>query len=57
MAAFYSAQVVTLLMDMAIMFLLVTIFRWNDRLVKLIVQVVVTVANYVLSKIVVFRKQ
>lgn len=57
MAAFYSARVVTLLMDMAIMFLLVTIFRWNDKLVKLIVQVVVTVTNYVLSKIVVFRKQ
>lgn len=57
MAAFYSARVVTLLMDMAIMFLLVTVFRWNDKVVKLIVQVVVTVANYVLSKVLVFRKR
>lgn len=55
-AAFYSARVVTLLMDMAIMFLLVTVFKWNDKIVKLIVQVVVTVVNYLLSKILVFRK-
>lgn len=56
-AAFYSARVVTLLMDMAIMFLLVTVFNWNDKIVKLIVQVVVIVANYVLSKTLVFRKR
>lgn len=55
--AFYMARVVTLLMDMALMFVLVTIFHWNDKIVKLIVQVVVTVANYVLSKMLVFREK
>lgn len=55
--AFYSARVATLLMDMAIMFLLVTVFNCNDKIVKLIVQVVVTIVNYVLSKILVFRKK
>lgn len=57
MVAFYSARVVTLLMDMVIMFLLVTVCQWNDKAVKLIVQVVVTAVNYVLSKLLVFRKQ
>lgn len=56
-AAFYSARIATLLMDMAIMFLLVTVFSWNDKIVKLIVQVIVTVVNYFLSKILVFSKK
>ena len=35
---------------------MVTLFGWNDKIAKLIVQVIVTVANYVLSKFIVFRK-
>jgi len=54
--AFVAGRVSTLLMDMAIMFLLVTVLHGNDKIVKLIVQVVVTVANYVISKIFVFNK-
>lgn len=54
--AFVSSRVATLLMDMAIMFLCVTILKWNDKVAKLIVQVVVTIANYILSKIFVFKK-
>lgn len=55
-AAFYGSRVTTLLMDMGCMFLMVTLFGWNDKIAKLIVQVIVTVANYVLSKFIVFRK-
>lgn len=55
-AAFYGARVATLLMDMACMFLMVTLAGLNDKIAKLVVQVVVTVANYVLSKFLVFRK-
>lgn len=54
--AFVAGRVSTLLMDMAIMFLLVTVLHGNDKIAKLIVQVVVTVANYVISKIFVFNK-
>ena len=53
---FYAARVGTLLMDMGIMFLGVTVLKFNDKLMKLIVQVVVTVANYVFSKLLVFKK-
>ena len=54
--AFYGSRVTTLLMDMGCMFLMVTLLGWNDKIAKLIVQVIVTVANYVLSKFIVFRK-
>ena len=57
MAAFYSSRLLTLFMDMAIMFIMVTLCRVNDKLSKLVVQVVVTVANYVFSKIFVFRRE
>ena len=53
---FYLARVGTLLMDMGIMFVGVTLLKGNDKIVKLIVQVVVTVANYIFSKLLVFRK-
>lgn len=55
-AKFYGSRITTLLMDMACMFLLVTALGISDKIAKLIVQVIVTVANYVLSKFIVFRK-
>ena len=54
--AFYASRLSTLLMDMGLMFLMVTILGWDDKTAKLIVQVVVTIANYVISKFFVFKK-
>lgn len=53
--AFYSSRLLTLFMDMAIMFVMVTLCSVNDKLAKLVVQVVVTVANYIFSKLFVFH--
>lgn len=53
---FVSARILTLLMDMLIMFFTVTILYMNDKIAKLIVQVVVTIMNYLFSKIFVFKK-
>ncbi len=52
---FYASRVVTLLMDMACMFLLVTLMGMNDKIAKLVAQVIVTVGNYILSKFLVFK--
>lgn len=52
---FYISRISTLLMDMAIMFILVTLLHENDKIAKLIVQVIVTVANYIFSKCFVFK--
>ena len=54
-AAFVAARIGSLLMDMGIMFLLVTVLGANDKIAKIVVQVVVTIANYVFSKLFVFR--
>ena len=54
---FYFSRVSTLLMDMAIMFIGVTVLSFDDKIMKLVVQVVVMVANYIFSKIFVFAKE
>ncbi|HBZ02417.1 MAG TPA: GtrA family protein [Lachnospiraceae bacterium] len=56
-AKFYLARVGTLLMDMGIMFVGVTLLGFNDKFVKLFVQVVVTIANYIFSKLFVFKSK
>lgn len=53
--AFYSARLLTLLMDMILMFIMVTQCSVNDKFAKMIVQVVVTVVNYIVSKMFVFN--
>ena len=55
-SSFVGARVLTLLLDMLIMFVMVTTLGINDKISKLVVQVVVTILNYVFSKIFVFKK-
>ena len=55
LATFVGARVATLLMDMFCMFLMVTCLGINDKIAKIIVQVIVTVANYIFSKLWVFH--
>ncbi len=56
-ATFCTSRVLTLLMDMAIMFLFVTLLKGSDTIGKLISQVVVTILNYIFSKLFVFGKK
>ena len=56
-SAFVGARIVTLLMDMFCMFIMVTCMGLSDKIAKLMVQIIVIVANYVFSKIFVFRKK
>lgn len=53
---FVSARVSTLILDMLVMFIGVSLFYFNDKIVKLISQVLVIIGNYILSKIIVFKK-
>ena len=57
MLTFYGARIVTLLLDMGLMYLFCTRMGFDPRFAKLGVKVVVTVANYLFSKFVVFRKK
>lgn len=53
---FVLARVITLVMDMIIMWLGVTVLHLNDKIIKLISQVVIIVSNYIFSKLFVFNK-
>ena len=55
MIKFYSSRLTTLFLDMLIMFILVTKLEFNDKIIKIIVQVIIIVLNYILSKILVFK--
>ena len=55
-ASFYFCRVGTLLMDMALMFFGVTLLHFNDKLVKIFIQIVVTIANYIISKFFIFKR-
>lgn len=55
--SFVSARIVTLLMDMLIMGISVSILGLNDKIMKIISQVVVIVSNYIFSKLFVFKKR
>lgn len=54
--SFVGARLITLFMDMIIMYIGVSVLHGNDKILKLISQVIVIVSNYLFSKIFVFRK-
>lgn len=56
-STFFMGRIGTLLLDMGIMFLLVTVLCMNDKIAKLIAQAAVTVCNYLYSKLLVFRNK
>lgn len=55
--AFLSSRVVTLLLDMGTMFVLSTLLHINYNFSKIVAMVLVTVGNYVISKVFVFKKK
>lgn len=59
--AFVSARLFTLFLEMLIMFVFVTLVKLNSNLWvviwSLVAQIVVIVVNYVLSKLVIFKKE
>lgn len=54
--SFVLSRILTLLLDMGMMFVLTAPLKINDKISKLIVQVVITIANYIIGKFLVFKK-
>lgn len=52
---FYISRIATLLIDMSLMFVFVTLLHFNDTITKLIVQFIIIVLNYIFSRIFVFK--
>ena len=57
LSSFVGSRLVTLFMDMIIMLIGVTILKGNDKIIKIISQIIVIVSNYLFSKIFVFKKK
>lgn len=53
---FYSSRLTTLFLDMLFMYIFVTKLQFSDKIIKIIVQVIIIILNYILSKILVFNK-
>lgn len=56
MGSFFGGRVFTLVVEEVILAVFITWLGWNSMAVKLAAQVVVIVLNYVISKLIVFRK-
>lgn len=54
---FYSSRLSTLFIDIILMFIFVTILKLNDKIIKLIVSIIIIILNYILSKLIVFKKR
>ena len=54
---FFGCRLATGLLDLAIMYVSVDILAWNSTLMKCISNVIVIIANYVASKLVIFKKK
>ena len=54
--SFFAARVLTLIVDMMIMFVFVSLLHFDDDFIKIISQVIVIVLNYIISKLVVFKE-
>ena len=53
---FFIARLLTLILDMIIMYLGVNILLLNDKFIKIVSQILIIVSNYILSKLFVFKK-
>ena len=56
MASFFGGRLFTLIVEEAILAVFITWLGFNSMAVKLVAQVVVIVLNYVISKLIVFKK-
>lgn len=54
---FVGSRITTLLLDMFVMYLGVTVLKFNDKIMKIIAQILVIVGNYIISKVFVFKEE
>ena len=55
-SSFIGSRIITLLLDMLTMFIIVTLLHLNDKIGKIISQIIVIVGNYIISKLFVFKE-
>ena len=53
---FYISRLSALLIDVIMIFIFVTLLKINDKIIKLVNQVIIIIFNYIASKLFVFKK-
>ena len=53
---FYISRLSALLIDVVMIFVFVSVLKINDKIIKLINQVIIIIFNYIASKLFVFKK-
>jgi len=56
MGTFFSSRIFSLLVDYALMILFIELFNIDEVISKLIVQIIIVIINYILSKNIIFKK-
>ena len=53
---FVTSRIMSLLIEMLVMFILTSVVKINDKVAKVLVQFIIVILNYLFSKIFVFKK-
>ena len=53
--SFLSSRILTLLIEALLLYILVTLLKFNDQIIKFLVTILVIILNYILSKLFVFK--
>ena len=56
-SSFVSCRVLSLLLEIILMYIMIDIMFINDFIVKIFTNIIVIVLNYILSKIIIFKKK
>lgn len=56
-ALFAGARIVSLGIETVIMVLTVELLHFDDRIMKIVAQVIVVIVNYIFSKLIIFKKE
>lgn len=57
MLSFYLGRAITLVLEEAALFVFITLLDFNSMVVKLAAQVLVIILNFVISKLIIFKKK
>lgn len=54
---FYSSRISTLLVEIILMYIFVSTLKYNDKIIKIITNIIIIILNYIISKLLVFQKR
>lgn len=54
---FCSSRISTLLVEIILMYIFVSTLKYNDKIIKIITNILVIILNYIISKLLVFKKR